>query len=323
MKKILVLTAATMMLFACKGNQNEPEQPQPEPMTQEQAMQTYFSSPVALNGTFVETSNALLYASKSQSASAPARVKNEGETYPVINWTPQDGIWPIDLSVDYGTKGVIATDGLEHSGKMAIHATARFEEAGSVITPSFTDFYVYGNVLTAQQVIKNQGKNTNGNLVFDVTVENGLLGAQKELIYSEHTSRELINGLDANGFMNADLTTHTYSITGWMKTQSKIDTIPGYTVTISDEQPMVIAVGDLYPTQGKLQIDLDKELSYAYQGLEVKYKSVELVFTGKQDDQYGAQVAITYSVGPVSQTLQLSFLLNKDGIVPNSIKPIV
>lgn len=86
MKKILLLTAATMMLFACKSNQNEPEQPQQEPMTQKQAMQTYFGSPVALNGTFVETSNAILYATESQSASTPARAKSEGEN--------KDGIVP-------------------------------------------------------------------------------------------------------------------------------------------------------------------------------------------------------------------------------------
>lgn len=319
-KKLLLVAAATMMLVACKNGQNEPEQQ--EPVTKQQAMKTYFAAPVAFNGTFVETSNALLYATKSQSSPAPARILG-AETYPVITWTPQDGTWPIDLTVEYGTEGVIASDGLLHSGKMAIHATGRFEQEGSEITPSFTDFYVYGNILTAKQVIKNEGKNDNENLVFDVKVDDGFLGEQKQLIYSEHTSRELINGLQENGFMDPVVTTHTYSITGWMKTESKIDSIPGCSVTISEDEPMVIAVGDLYPTQGKLNIEFDKELSYTFQGIEVKYKSVDLVFTGKQNGKYGAEVEIDYMVGSIEQTLQLSFLLDENGIIPESITPIV
>ena len=331
-KKILLLAAAVVMLMGCKKDQNAPEpepetqtqpEPEPEPATQEQTMQAYFATPVAFNGTFIEVGNALVFATKSQTASAPLRAKSEGETYPIITWTPQDGTWPIDLMVDYGSKGVVSTDGLEHSGKMAIHATARFEQEGAVIEPSFTDFRVYGNVLTAKQVIKNLGKNLAGNLVFDVTVENGLLGEQKEFIYSEHTLRELVNGLQDNGFMNPEVTTHTYSIVGWMKMVSTVDTIPGYWVSIADTVPMVVAVGDLYPTKGDVNITFDEELSYTVQGFTVTYQTVNLSFTGKQGDQYGAIVGVDYKLGPVTQTMRISFLLDENGIIPESIKPLM
>lgn len=320
MKKNLLLLAATaMMLVGCQNGQNEAPQ---EPVTKQQAIKTYFGSPVAFNGTFVESSNALLRASKSQPAGAPA-ILAEGSSYPAYSWTPQDGTWPIDVTVDYGSEGVIAADGLQHKGQMAIHATARFEEEGSVLTPTFTDFFVYNNILNAEQTIKNLGKNASGNLVFDVTVNKGYLGAQKQLIYSERTSREMIAGLLNDGTLDPVVTNHTYSITGWMKTASTVDTIPGCEATIDNQQPMVIAVGDSYPTAGKLSLTFDKQMSYSVQGMTANYSAAELEFTGKANGEYGATVTIEFTVVTVKKTLQLTFRLDENGIIPESIIPTV
>lgn len=328
-KTFLFIAAASVMLTACKGGQNEPTQPEQE-QEQEQTqtepanVAALFAMPVVFNGTFVEVTNALITASRQQRAGAPAALR-AGETYPQISWTPQDGTWPIDLTVNYGKEAVIGTDGLEHSGVMKIHATGLFETPNTVLTPTFTGFYVYGTTLTGTQTIQNTGKNKAGNLVFDVVTKDGKLGAGKNFIYSEHTSRELIKGLGENGFMAPDVKTHTYSITGTMKTVSQIDTIPGCEVLIDNLQPMVIAVGDLYPTDGLLHLTLDKGMSQTMEGFTLSISKMDLTFTGKNEqNQYGASftatATMTTPMGSTEQKIAASFLLDKSGIIPGSVQ---
>ena len=105
-----------------------------------------------------------------------------------------------------------------------------------------------------------------------------------------------------------------------MKMQSKVDTVPGYNVEIPETTPMVIAVGDLYPTGGKVKITFDRDMVYEFQGLQMNYKSVDLQFTGKQGELYGAIATIHFMAGPVEQQMSASFLLDKNGIVDGSLK---
>ena len=330
MKKLFLLVAMACALLACE-EQNQPEEPQtppsttePEPDPQaENGMAAYFINPVAWNGNFVEISNALLYQSALAKATAPALAQDE-VTYPIISVTPTDGTWPIDLSVNYGDSAIVGADGLEHSGIMRIHATGPFESEGAVLTPTFENFKVYGSVLTGTQTITNTGKNEAGNLVYDVTVANGLLGNEREYIYSEHTLRELVEGLDDNGHLVPDLAAHRYSITGQMKMESHVDTIPGYEVTI-DSIPMIISVGDLYPTGGLMHIALDQPIVFemnvsGFSG-PVSIQYIDLQFTGKTaKNTYGAKMVITVQMAMFSMNLTLLCELNEEGIVPESVQ---
>ena len=322
MKKILLFTVATLMLCACQKAQEEPQaEPQSETQTEEkQTVNGFVTAPVAFNGAFNEVCNALIYVEKNQQTKAPARTLAE-QTFPAYSWTPQDGTWPIDLTVQYGADGIIATDGLLHKGTMKIHATGFFETPQTVLTPDFTDFYVYGNILNGKQTIENNGFNSDEHLVFKVTTEDGRLGSSKTYKYSEETYRELISGLGSNGVLNPEITTHTYSITGWMMAESLVDTLPGYHIMISDERPMVIAVGDLYPTDGYLYMELTKPLVYNVNEVTVSVGNFEVEFTGKQDSKhYGAIAYMTFKVGPMEQEMKVAFLMDENGIVPESVQ---
>lgn len=321
MKKTILFMAAAMLFCACRKAQNEPQtEPQTDTQTEAQTetVNGFINAPLAFNGTFTEVCSALLYMEKNQPAGAPARVRAE-ETYPSYNWTPQDGSWPIDLTVAYGADGVIATDGLLHKGTLKIHATGFFETPETVLTPEFTDFYVYGNILSGKQTIENTGFNEKNNLVFKVTTEDGRLGTDKTYRYSEETFRELINGLGGNGFLTPEVTTHTYSITGRMKAESLVDTLPGCEVTISETRPMIIAVGDLYPTDGYLYMELDKPLVYNIDKITVATTDIEVEFTGKQgNNQYGATAYLTFNAGLMEQTVKVTFLLDEEGVAEGS-----
>lgn len=319
MKKLFFFAAMAVVLLGCK--QNEPEQPQPEP--QQEAEENYFMNPMAFNGTFIETGNALLYAAEQASLPAPARVAAAETTYPLISWTPQDGTWPIDLNVDYGSQKIVGKDGLEHTGTMLVHATGRFENEGTQLDVQFQNFYVYGAVLHGTQHISNTGKDEKGSPKFEVTVENAYLGASKTWIYNETTTRVLKNGLRDNGTMDPDVTTHSYGITGRMEAQSQVDTIPGYTVAIYDNAPMHIIVGDLYPVSGQLEIHLSQPISYTMEGMTLQMQDLVLEFTGiNDDDTYGAQVTAQVSFGMATQEIKLAFSLDKDGIIEESIHPV-
>lgn len=316
MKKIFLLCAIVGLLMACK-DKNQPEEPQdpvvttdPQPQpTSEDAMTAYLNNPVAWNGNFIEITNAMLL--------------QPSVDFPSLSYTPQDGTWPIDVTVNYGDSA-IGVDGLEHSGIMRIHATGALEAEGSVFTPTFDQFRVYGALLSGTQTITNIGRNTDGNIVFDVTVANGMLNANSEYIYSEHTSRELVAGLDDNGHFLTDPTTHQYSITGQMRMVSTVDTVPGYTVTI-DTVPMLVSVGDIYPTGGEMHVALDEPMTFqmnvsGFQG-PVAIQYLNLIFKGKTaQGNYGVKMVVTMQMGFFAVNIAILCELNEDGVVPDSIQ---
>ena len=316
MKKIFLLCAIVGLLMACK-DKNQPEEPQnptvttdPEPQQEpEDGMTAYLINPVAWNGNFVEITNAMLL--------------QPSVEFPSLTYTPQDGTWPIDVTVNYGDSAM-GVDGLEHSGIMRIHATGALEEEGSVFTPTFEQFKVYGALLSGTQTITNTGRNEAGNIVFDVTVANGMMNANNEYIYSEHTSRELVAGLDMTGHFLTDPTTHQYSITGQMRMVSSVDTVPGYTVTI-DSVPMLVSVGEIYPTGGEMRVVLDKPMTFqmnmeGFQG-PVSIQYVNMIFTGKTEQgNYGVKMVVTLQMGFFAVNVAILCELNEDGVIPGSIQ---
>ena len=343
MKKtfLYAMMASIVMFASCKNNeveepdnndgssQEQPQQPSEDNQSQEENASKMLLAPVAFTGTFTEVSSAMLRTA-SQKKAMPALVADE-PLYPQVDWTPKDGTWPVTLTVNYGENAVIGTDGLEHTGVMTIVATGRFEDEGSIITPNLDKFFVYGNVISGTQRVENMGKNNAGNLLYEVSVTEGELGTDAQFVYSEQTYREMVAGLEADGSLNLDPQTHRYSITGWMKGESKSDSIPSFDVTISENKPMLIAVGDLYPTEGLLDIHLtpavqfDLSEQYAAMGLQnapaAQVDDITLEFKGKNaDGSYQMEAEMTVLVLTIEQTFIVSFAANADGIIENSIK---
>ena len=327
MKKSLFLSVMALVVIAC--NQNAPEQPGTEPETKESKVNAYFANPVAWNGTFVEVNNAIQKTVGARQQ-APMRRTSEDPTYPIYSFDPQDGTWPVTVTVNYGETAILGVDGLEHSGTIRISATNFFEKPGSVVTPVLDNFHVYGTVLTGSQTIQNLGFNNDSNLVFQVDVANGVLGSKRDFIYSERTMRELVSGLGDNGFLVPDLSKHQYSITGWMKGESNIDSIPGFDIAIDSVAPMVIAVGDLYPTSGHLHVDLAKplvsefdenELPKNFPVSEISIDECELYFLGKVSaGVYSAKLQVPVNMVTAEIVATISFNLNKDGVIAESVK---
>ncbi|MBO4454535.1 MAG: hypothetical protein J5761_05730 [Paludibacteraceae bacterium] len=294
MKKLFLIAATTCLIWSC----TEPNQPeQPEPKEEINPMAAYFMNPVAWNGAYVEVFHAM------------------------IGCTTDT--WPADITVNYGdsTRG---TDGLVHSGSLKIHATDRLENAGAVVTPDFADYHVFGSSLSGTQTITHTGLNEAGNPVYAVKVTNGIIGGQKDFIYSEDTRRELVKGLDENGRFLPSLAQHEYNITGHMTMVSHVDTLPGYTVTV-DSLPMRITLDEMYPTEGRMQIELDHPMEFDldfedFQG-KVAIQAIDLQFTGKKPNgNYGAEMTLYIQMGLFTVPLTIQCELNELGVVPESVQ---
>lgn len=334
---ILLLLAG--LFVACKNE--EVEEPVVDPTPQETEEETKedvlpaettsaaLLAPVAFNGVFVEASSNMLLLQQ-QHKKMPS-ISGSAAGYPLIDWTPKDGTWPLTLTVDYGTDPIAGTDGLEHTGVLVLDATAAFETEGSVLTPQFQNFYVYGNTLSGKQRIENKGKNERGNLVYEVSVSDGQMGSEEMYVYKETTLRELVKGLQADGTLAADVKTHEYSISGGMSGESKVDSLPSFAVEIADDNPMLIGVGNLYPTSGVVHITLTPALSfdlsmlYAETGVagapKAFVENITLSFEGKNaDGTYQMQVGVSVEMGLFEQMMQISFAANEEGIVQESVK---
>lgn len=340
MKKLFLCVCVALIFAGCKSNDDN----EPTTTTQKNATSAiYFNTPMAFIGTFAETSNAMLQLTENQSNNLPRRMHAQiltqtNSTYPIIDWTPKDTVWPKTVTIDYGATTVTGVDGLEHRGKISINATGLFEEVGSVIKPTFDNYYVYNNILTGTQTITNKGRNNSGNLEFEVVVENGNLDVYKHFTYSENTIREMINGLQEDGRLNPDVKTHKYSITGEMRGTSKVDSLSSCIVKISNDTPMVIGVGDVCPTEGRLMVEFEKHWAInlsnligtsslpattqaALAGLtQIAAKKISILFNGKKNNAYNVTAEISTEILTVQKTISVNFNVDKNGIIPSSLQ---
>ncbi len=76
------------------------------------------------------------------------------------------------ITVDFG-EGCTSGDELERSGQMIISYTDRRNVAGAVITTTFNDFRVNGNLIEGTRTLTNISDGTLNQRAFRVTVENG------------------------------------------------------------------------------------------------------------------------------------------------------
>ena len=92
---------------------------------------------------------------------------NLGKAGPTV--TIDSASTPKVMTIDYGT-GTICNDGKLRSGKLIVTWTGRYREVGTVITITTDNFYQNGNQIEGTKTITNNGRNTNGNLTYSISV---------------------------------------------------------------------------------------------------------------------------------------------------------
>jgi len=102
---------------------------------------------------------------------------------------------PKKITVDFGTTNCLCSDNRTRRGKIFITYTGKYRDSGTVINITFENYFVHDNQVMGQKTITNKGKNTNGNLNYDIAVDGKIkkVGGDS-VIWVSNRNREWIEG---------------------------------------------------------------------------------------------------------------------------------
>lgn len=137
------------------------------------------------------------------------------------------------ISIDFGTSNCLCKDGRNRRGKITASFTGHYRDAGTVITISFTNYFVNDNQIIGSKKITNNGLNQSGNLVYTIEVKGSVIKANNggTISWSSTRQREWIAGASTP----LNLADDVYSITG----NANGTTAKGVSYTIAITKPLV------------------------------------------------------------------------------------
>lgn len=129
-----------------------------------------------------------------------------------VNPPAPDSTFPKTVTIDFGTTNCTGSDGRIRRGKIISTLTGRYRTTGTVVTVSFTDFYINDYHIEGTKTITNNGRNSSGNLSFTVQVAGGKVTSPEGDVISWESTRtkEWIAGESTKLYIWDDV----YSITG-------------------------------------------------------------------------------------------------------------
>ncbi len=113
---------------------------------------------------------------------------------------PDSTFFPKTITIDYGEgcSVVINGDTVTRSGIIEIYITDRWFVAGAERTVTFIDFYINDVQVSGSFSVTNLGLNKDGNMVFEIVVDQGEIAYSDTLVYTRtsHRFREWIRHRD-------------------------------------------------------------------------------------------------------------------------------
>lgn len=117
---------------------------------------------------------------------------------------------PRQLIVDYGTTNCLCGDGRNRRGKIITTYSGKYRDAGTVITHTFSNFYVNDYQILGTKTVTNMGNNSSGNPYFIISVNGSVVKPTGGTItWTSSRVREWIEG--SSTWMLSD---DVYLITG-------------------------------------------------------------------------------------------------------------
>ena len=121
------------------------------------------------------------------------------------NATDQD-----TLVIDFGTNNCVHNKHLRN-GKIIITYTAKYRDSTSIITTTFDNYHYDNRLIEGERIVKNQGRNDQGNMWFTISVNNATITTTEGSInWGSITEREWLTG-DTSILNTFD---DSYSVTG-------------------------------------------------------------------------------------------------------------
>ncbi len=109
---------------------------------------------------------------------------------------------PHSATIDFGTTDCLGKDGNYRRGKIIVTWSGNYFAAGSSHTISFENYYLNFNKIEGTKTVVNKGRNAEGHLTWDVTVNGKVtvdaqysqLGTSGTMTFTANKSREWIEG---------------------------------------------------------------------------------------------------------------------------------
>lgn len=162
-----------------------------------------------------------------------SKVRSDG---PIITVEPLDLVtFPKTITIDYQS-GVVCKDGVTRKGIATIVSTNWYGVEGSEHTTTFNNYYHNDYKVEGDHFLKNLGETSNGNLHFNVIIENGKITseADKTIYFTENSIRTWIAG--ANTPLN--IWDDEYLLDGTQSGKSGKGT--KYTLTVEEDLHFVL-----------------------------------------------------------------------------------
>lgn len=170
--------------------------------------------------------------------------------------TTTTSIFPVTMTMDYGS-GCVMNNGRTASGVITVVFTDRPRQAGAYYTITFTDFELDGHTISGTRTVTNNGTNSEGQLSFTVTVDNGQITFPDGTVFSYTTdrTRTLVEGAETKFETDgiAGINDDVWEITGTANGVNR----EGNNYEVEVSEPLRRAMNCRWLTAGVMRIDTE------------------------------------------------------------------
>lgn len=179
---------------------------------------------------------------------------------PTITLDNDPGVFPVTITVDFGTEDCTGTDGRRRRGKLIFSSTGRYREAGTQFTITPSDYYVNDYKVEGSRVVENLGEGSDSILRFKATTDGTITTPEGEVIaWNSEITRSWTEGREtgfftkdsADKFMGlAGILDDVYELTGTAEGTDR----DGQAYTMIITEPLVIRLDCRWITQGIFEL---------------------------------------------------------------------
>lgn len=143
------------------------------------------------------------------------------------------------LIIDFGNGSPTCINyGKIKKGKIIIIYTGKYRDSLTTMTTSFDNYHVNNNLIQGERIVRNEGRNSAGNIWFSIEVNNASISTENGTInWSANRTREWVEGSDTFG----DISDDQYIING----EASGESVNGNSFTMTITEPLHINLGCL------------------------------------------------------------------------------
>jgi hypothetical protein len=154
---------------------------------------------------------------------------------------------PRKVTIDFGPVNCLCGDGVYRRGKIILTYTGRYRDSGYVHTVTTDSFFFNNNQLKGTRIVTNKGKNSSGQIYFDISVDGTIILDSSAGTKKWVSSRQRTWTAGSSTLLRAD---DEYSITG----SGTVTRVDGSTFTATIKSPLMLALACDWIKQGTIEI---------------------------------------------------------------------